>query len=100
MLMIGNILRGVRLMIRSILPAAAVAAVLVVMSPTAAPAAVSVMMSPAAAAAVVLVVMSDKYHDDVIDLLDDNLVSYLTPQNTDIDDDDYVDIDSDTDGKA
>ena len=39
-------------------------------------------------------------NDDVIDLLDDGPDSYLTPQNTNIDDDDYVDIDSDSEDEA
>jgi hypothetical protein len=39
-------------------------------------------------------------NDDVIDLLDDDPDSYLTPPNTDIDDDDYVDIDSDSEDEA
>jgi hypothetical protein len=39
-------------------------------------------------------------NDDVIDLLDNNLDLYLTPQNTNIDDDYYVGIDSDLEDKA
>jgi hypothetical protein len=39
-------------------------------------------------------------NDDVIDLLDDDPDLYLTPPNTDIDDDDYVDIDSDSEDEA
>jgi hypothetical protein len=39
-------------------------------------------------------------NDDVIDLLDDDPDLYLTPRNTDIDDDDYVDIDSDSEDEA
>ena len=40
-------------------------------------------------------------NDDVIDLLDDHDPDlYLTPPNTDIDDDDYVDIDSDSEDEA
>ena len=41
------------------------------------------------------------YNDDVIDLLNNDLALYSTLQNaTDIDDDDYVDIDSDSEDKA
>ena len=39
-------------------------------------------------------------NDDVIDLLDNDPDLYLTPPNTDIDDDDYVDIDSDLEDQA
>jgi len=39
-------------------------------------------------------------NDDAIDLLDDDPDLYLTPPNTDIDDDDYVDIDSDSEDEA
>jgi hypothetical protein len=39
-------------------------------------------------------------NDDVIDLLDDDPDLYLTPPNTDIDDDDYVHIDSDSEDEA
>jgi len=39
-------------------------------------------------------------NDDVIDLLDDDPDLHLTPPNTDIDDDDYVDIDSDSEDEA
>ena len=39
-------------------------------------------------------------NDDVIDLLDDDPDLYLTPPNTDIDDDDYVNIDSDSEDEA
>jgi hypothetical protein len=39
-------------------------------------------------------------NDDVIDLLDDDPDLYLTPPNTDIDDDDYVVIDSDSEDEA
>ncbi len=39
-------------------------------------------------------------NDNVIDLLDDDPDLYLTPPNTNIDDDDYVDIDSDSEKEA